>query len=47
MQASELEPANDFENAAEWVDKSEVEVTQNGVLEHEEPTPLAAETDVS
>ncbi|KAG1861611.1 hypothetical protein DFJ58DRAFT_777566 [Suillus subalutaceus] len=45
MQASELESANDLDDTAEWVEKSEVEVTQNGVLEHEEPTPSAAEVD--
>lgn len=44
MQASELETA-DFENTAEWVEKSEIELTQNGVLEHEEPTPSAVEAD--
>ncbi|KAG2339768.1 hypothetical protein BDR05DRAFT_991887 [Suillus weaverae] len=44
MQASELETA-DFENTAEWVEKSEIELTQNGVLEHEEPTPLSVEAD--
>ncbi|KAG1742917.1 hypothetical protein EDB19DRAFT_1700850 [Suillus lakei] len=44
MQASELETA-DFENTAEWVEKSEIELTQNGVLEHEEPTPSAVEVD--
>ncbi|KAG1807659.1 uncharacterized protein BJ212DRAFT_1386334 [Suillus subaureus] len=43
MQASELESADDSENTAEWVEKSEVEVTQNGVLEHEESAPSAAE----
>jgi len=46
MQASELE-TTDFENTAEWVEKSEVELTQNGVTEHTEPTPLAPEEDVS
>jgi len=46
MQASELE-TTDFENTAEWVEKSEVELTQNGVPEHTEPTPLAPEEDVS
>ncbi|KAG0703238.1 hypothetical protein DFH29DRAFT_829375, partial [Suillus ampliporus] len=42
MQASELETA-DFENTAEWVEKSEIELTQNGVLEHAEPTPSATD----
>lgn len=46
MQASELETA-DFENTAEWVEKSEIELTQNGVLEHEEPTPSSVKDDVS
>ncbi|KAG1864054.1 hypothetical protein C8R48DRAFT_707729 [Suillus tomentosus] len=44
MQASELETA-DFENTAEWVEKSEIELTQNGVLEHEEPTPSSVKDD--
>ncbi|KAG2150828.1 hypothetical protein DEU56DRAFT_778690 [Suillus clintonianus] len=44
MQASELE-TTDFENTAEWVEKSEIELTQNGVLEHEEPIHSAAEGD--
>jgi hypothetical protein len=46
MQASELE-TTDFENTAEWVEKSEIELTQNGVVEHEEPAPSAVEADVS
>ncbi|KAG1735096.1 uncharacterized protein EDB91DRAFT_1145196 [Suillus paluster] len=44
MQASELE-TTDFENTAEWVEKSEIELTHNGVLEHAESTPSAAEGD--
>jgi hypothetical protein len=46
VQASELEPT-DFENTAEWVEKSEIELTENGVLEHTESTPSSAEEDVS
>ncbi|OJA14501.1 hypothetical protein AZE42_04457 [Rhizopogon vesiculosus] len=44
MQASELE-ATDFEKTAEWVEKSEIELTQNGIPEHIEPAPSAAEED--
>ncbi|KAJ8592716.1 hypothetical protein M405DRAFT_812294 [Rhizopogon salebrosus TDB-379] len=44
VQASELEPT-DFENTAEWVEKSEIELTENGVLEHTESTPSSAEED--
>jgi hypothetical protein len=47
MQASELLEAPDFENTAEWVEKSEIELTQNGVPELTEPTPSVAERDVS
>ncbi|KIK31818.1 hypothetical protein CY34DRAFT_19538 [Suillus luteus UH-Slu-Lm8-n1] len=44
MQASELE-TTDFENTAEGVEKSDIELMQNGTVEHEGPTPSAVEAD--
>jgi len=46
MQASELKVA-EFENTAEWVEKSQIELRQNGVPEHTEPAVSVAEGDVS